>query len=110
MSQGLRSEKPKASVAACMQGTGCDLRVWHVEEALPIAHLGEACVQAPLTAAAFEAGERLVNPNWQHGVRLAACSAAQARCETLILAACSMAQARSYALKSGRWQRNAGAF
>ena len=63
-----------------LQGTGCDLRVWHAEEALPIAHLGKACGGAPLTALAFEAGERLGNPSWvpDCGVRLAACSAAQA--------------------------------
>ena len=66
---------------ACQQGTGCDLRVWHAEEALPIAHLGKACGAAPLAAAAFEAGKRLANSSWlpSFGVRLAACSAAQAR-------------------------------
>ena len=69
----------------CLQGTGCDLRVWHAEEALPIAHLGEACGKTSLMAAAFEVGERLANPSWlpSYGVRLAACSATQARPGTL---------------------------
>ena len=78
---GLCCDALTGSMAASLQGTGCNLRVWHAEEASPIAQLGEACGAAPLKALVFEAGERLANPSWLpcYGIRLAACSAAEVR-------------------------------
>ena len=100
------------SVAARLLGTGCDLRVWHADEALPIAYLGKACGEAPVTAAAFEAGERLANPSWlpSYGVRLAACSAAQARAYTRQRSSCSTVQAGCEPLNHSFLQHGARAF